>query len=80
MDNLKCFLYKGDTIYYFLKNIELKDICGKEMASAYMVVCDKEGKQKDVFHVYRERYEVLYAMEQDVCKWYEDHLKKKGEV
>lgn len=65
-------------MYYFVKNIELKEVRGKEMASALIVVCDENDTQNDVFAVYDERRKVMYAMPDDVKRWYEEYLSEKN--
>ena len=73
----KSFQYNGNTIYYFVKNIEWKEIRGKEMASALMVICDENDNQNDFFAIYDERYKVMYAMPDDALRWYEEYLNEK---
>lgn len=74
--DLKCFAYNGERIYYYVKDVDinLKEVRGREMASAYIVICDDKKNQRDVFHVYDERYNVLYAMPDDAKRWYEEYL------
>ena len=74
----KSFLYNEKTIYYFVKNIEWQEVRGKEMASALIVVCDENDTQNDVFAVYDERYKVMYAIPDDVKRWYEEYLSEKS--
>ena len=76
--NLKCFQYKAQILYYFVKDIQFKEVRGKEMADAYMVICDENMNQKDFLRVYDEKYKVLYAMPIDAEKWYKDYLKEKS--
>ena len=78
MNDMKSLQYNGGTIYYFVKDIEWKEVRGKEMANAIMVLCDKNGTQNDVFAIYDERYKVLYAMPDDAKRWYEEYLSEKG--
>lgn len=75
--NKKQFLYNGQTICYFVKDIKWKEIRGKEMASAIMVICDENNNHNDFFAIYDERYRVLYAMPDDAKRWYENYLCEK---
>ena len=77
MNDKKSFQYKGKTIYYFVKDIEWKEVRGKEIANAIMVLCDENGTQNDVFAIRDERYKVMYAMPDDAEVWYEKHINKK---
>lgn len=74
MNDMKSLQYNGETIYYFVKDIEWKEVRGKEMANAIMVLCDENGTQNDVFAIYDERYKVLYAMPDDAIRWYKEYM------
>ena len=76
--NKKSFVYDGQTIYYFVKDIKWKEVRGKEMASAFMVICDEGDSQNNFFAIYDERYKVMYAMPDDAKRWYEEYLSEKG--
>jgi len=76
--NKKSFVHNGQTIYYFVKNIEWKEIRGKEMASAFIVICNENDDQNDFFAIHDERYKVMYAMPDDAKRWYEEYLSKKS--
>lgn len=76
--NKKSFPYKGQEIFYFIKDIEWKETCGKEMASALMVVCDENDTHNDVFAIYDDRNKVMYALPHDAQRWYEGYLSKKS--
>ena len=76
MNDMKSFLYKEETIYYFVKDIKWKEVRGEEVANACMVVCDENGTQNIVFTIYDERYKVIYAMPNDAKRWYEEYLNK----
>ena len=71
---MKNFQYKGETIYYFVKDIEWKEVRGKEMANAIMVICDEKGTQNDVFAIYDERNKIMCAMPDDAKRWYEESI------
>ena len=73
----KSFIYNGQIIYYFVKDVVWYEFRGKEKASAYMVICDENGTQNDVFAICDERYKVLYAMPDDAKRWYEVHVSEK---
>ncbi len=75
--NKKSFPYKGSAIYYFVKNIEWKEVCGKEMASGFMVICDENDAQNDFFAIYDEKNKVMHAMPDDAKRWYEEYLNEK---
>lgn len=77
MNDMKSFQYNGKTIYYFVKNIEWKEIRGEEMASAFMVICDKNDTHNDFFAIYDERYKIIYAMPDDAKRWYEEYISEK---
>lgn len=79
MNNMKSFQYKGKTIFYITKDIDinLRERNGIEMASCYMEVFDDNHNALDVFQVYDEKLKVLYAMPADAEMWYEDHIIKK---
>lgn len=79
MSNMKSFPYKGKTIFYITKDIDinLKERNGFEMASCYMEVFDENHNAFDVFQVYDEKLKVLYAMPIDAQMWYENHVTKK---
>lgn len=72
--NKKSFVYNGNTIYYFIKDIELIETRCKEMASAIVVICDKNSTHNDVFAIYDERYKVMYAMPDDALRWYREYI------
>lgn len=74
MNDMKSFRYNGETIYYFVKDIEWKEVCGKETANAIMVICDKNGTQNNVFAIYDERCKVMYAMPDDAARWYKEYM------
>lgn len=77
-NNKNNFIYKGKIIYYFIKDIELKEVRGKEMANAIMVICDQNDNQKDFFSVYDEKDKVLYAMPSDALRWFEKFQRGKN--
>lgn len=79
MSDMKSFPYKGKTIFYITKDIDinLKERNGVEMASCYMEVFDENHNAFDVFQVYDEKLKVLYAMPIDAQMWYENHVAKK---
>lgn len=70
VDDLKCFEYKGEILFYELKDVELKEYRGKEVASAYMTVYFEDGNIYDGGKVYGERYTVLYAMPEAAKRWF----------
>ena len=77
--NKKSFVHNGQTIYYFVKNIEWKEIRGKEMASVFMVICiicNENDDQNDFFAIHDERNKVMYAMPDDAKRWYEEYKRK----
>ena len=76
--NKKSFSYKGQEIFYFVKDIKWKETHGKEMASAFMVVCDENDTHTDVFAIYDDRIKVMYAMPHDAQRWYEEYLSEKS--
>ena len=78
LNNKKSFQYNGNTVYYFVKNIDWKEIHGKEMASALMFICDENDNQNEFFAIYDEKYKVMYAMPHDALRWYEEYLSEKG--
>ncbi len=73
MNDVKSFQYQGKTIYYFVKDIEWKEVRGKEMANALMVLCDENGTQIGAFAIYDERYNVMHAMPDDALRWYKEY-------
>lgn len=77
--NLKSFEYNGKTIYYNIKDIDirLKPIKGVEKASAYMDIFDENHNAIDVFQVYDEKNLVIYGMPSDAKRWYEEYLNDK---
>ncbi len=75
--NKKSFTHNGQTFYYFTKDIELTEARGKEMAAAFVVLCDDNDNQIDFFRIYDERIKVLYAMPNDVSRWYLEYLSEK---
>ena len=72
--NKKKFIYGGKTIYYLVKDITWKEVRGKEMAKAFMIIFDENNVQKDVFAVYDERYIVMYGMPDDAKRWYKEYI------
>ncbi len=45
-NNKNNFIYKGKIIYCFIKDIELKEVRGKEMANTIMVIYVQNDNQK----------------------------------
>ena len=80
MNDMKSFQYKGKTIYYITKDVDinLRDKNGVEMASCYMEVFNDDYNAFDVFQVYDEKAKVLYAMPSDAMKWYENHTNRNA--
>lgn len=80
MSDMKSFPYKGKTIFYITKDIDinLRERNGVEMASCYMEVFDENHNALDVFQVYDEKTKVLYAMPSDAMKWYENHINRNN--
>lgn len=76
-NNKNSFQYNGNTVYYFVKNIDWKEIRGKEMANALMFICDENDNQNDFFSIYDEKYKVMHAMPNDALRWYKEYLSKK---
>ena len=72
--NIKYFIYDGKTIFYFVKDITRKEVRGKEIANAIMVICDENGTQNHVFAIRGERYKVMYAMPDDALQWYKEYI------
>ncbi len=75
-ENFKSLEYNNKTIYYCLKdiNIHLRNIRGKEMAKAFMMIFDENKNQIDLVPVYDEEIKVINAMPFDAKKWYEEHI------
>lgn len=76
--NKKSFVYNGQMVYYFVKDIKWKETQGKEMASAFMVIHNENDSQSDSFAIYDERYKVMYAIPDNAKRWYEEYLGEKG--
>ena len=70
-NNKNNFIYKGKIIYCFIKDIELKEVRGKEMANTIMVIYVQNDNQKDFFSAYDEKDKVLYATPSDALRWFE---------
>ena len=77
LNELKYFEDKNQKRFYLLKDIVIKEHRGEEMASANITIYDENRNEIDVFAVYDERYKVLYAMPQDVKRWFEEHQMRK---
>ena len=78
---MKSFQYKGKTIYYLTKDVDIKlrEKNGIEMASCYMEVFDENHNALDAFQIYAEKLKVVYAMPSDAMKWYEKHINCKNQ-
>ena len=74
------FEYKGRIIHYFIKDIDLKKISGKEMAQGIMIICDENDNQKEVFSIYDEKYKVIYAMANYALRWYDNHQNERKKI
>ena len=71
--NKKCFIHKGQTLYYLVKDIEFKEVRGKEMAKAIMMIRNESDTKNYTFAIYDEKDKVLYSMPDDALRWYEEH-------